>query len=454
MQAWKDYQEKNKERFLEEMIDLLRIPSVSAKSEHKADMQKCAEAVRKSLLDAGCDKAEVMATDGHPAVYGEKIIDPSKPTVLVYGHYDVQPPEPLELWHSGPFEPVIKDGKVYARGSADDKGQFYMHVKALEVMSKTSSLATNIKFLIEGEEEVGSPNLGKFVAAHKDLLKADVILISDSSLLSMENPSLDIGVRGLSYIEVEVTGANRDLHSGTYGGAVANPITILAKMIAACHDENNHITIPGFYDDVLEATKEERELMAQAPYDEQEYKDELGVKELWGEKGYSTNERTGIRPTLELNGIWGGYQGEGAKTVLPSKATAKISARLVPNQSSHKITEILLSYFEKIAPPGVTVKAFEHHGGEPYMTPIDSKGYQAAAKAVEATFGKPPIPVRGGGSIPICSILERELGIKIIFMGFGLDNDNLHSPNEKYNIENYYKGIETIPYFHKYFAEA
>lgn len=453
MQTWKDYLEKNKDRFLSEMLDLLRIPSVSAKSEHKADMEKCAAAVKKSLLDAGCDKAEVMATDGHPAVYGEKIIDPSKPTVLVYGHYDVQPPEPLELWHSGPFDPVIKDGKVFARGSADDKGQFYMHVKALEILNKTNSMSTNIKFLIEGEEEVGSPNLGKFVAAHKNLLKADVILISDSAMLSMENPSLDTGVRGLSYIEVEVTGANRDLHSGTYGGAVANPITILAKMIASCHDENNHITIPGFYDDVVVATKEERELINRAPFDEKEYKDELGIKELWGEKGYTTYERTGIRPTIELNGIWGGYQGEGAKTVLPSKATAKISARLVPNQSSHKMTELLLNYFKKIAPSSVTVKAFEHHGGEPYMTPIDSKGYKAAAKAVEQTFGKQPIPVRGGGSIPICSILERELGIKIIFMGFGLDNDNLHSPNEKYNIENYYKGIETIPYFHKYFAE-
>jgi acetylornithine deacetylase/succinyl-diaminopimelate desuccinylase-like protein len=452
--AWKDYQEKNKDRFLNEMLDLLRIPSVSAKSEHKNDMQKCAELVKQRLLDAGCSKAEVMPTDGHPAVYGEKIIDPSKPTVLIYGHYDVQPAEPLELWHSGPFEPVIKDGKVFARGSADDKGQFYMHVKALETMVQTNSMNTNIKFLIEGEEEVGSPNLGKFVAAHKSLLKADVILISDSSMLSMENPSLDIGVRGLSYIEVEITGANRDLHSGTYGGAVANPITILAKMIASCHDENNHITIPGFYDDVVEASKEERALMAKAPYNEQEYKDELGVKELWGEKGYTTNERTGIRPTIEVNGIWGGYQGEGAKTVLPSKATAKISARLVPNQSSHKLTAMLLDYFKKIAPPSVTVKAFEHHGGEPYMTPIDSKGYKAAAKAVETTFGKQPIPVRGGGSIPICSILEKELGIKIIFMGFGLDSDNLHSPNEKYNLENYYKGIETIPYFHKYFAEG
>lgn len=454
MQEWKEYQEKNKDRFLNEMLDLLRIPSVSAKSEHKDDMRKCAEAVKQSLLDAGCDKAEVKETDGHPVVYGEKIIDASKSTVLVYGHYDVQPAEPLELWHSGPFEPVIKDGKIYARGSADDKGQFYMHVKALETLVQTNTMSTNIKFLIEGEEEVGSPNLGKFVGANKELLKADVILISDSSMLSMENPSLDIGVRGLSYIEVEVTGANRDLHSGTYGGAVANPITILAKMIAACHDENNHVTIPGFYDGVVEATKEERELMSRAPYDEQEYKDELGVKELWGEKGYTTNERTGIRPTLEINGIWGGYTGEGAKTVLPSKATAKISARLVPNQSSERMNELLLDYFRNAAPAYVTVKAWLHHGGEAYMTPIDSKGYKAAAKAVEATFGKEPIPVRGGGSIPICSILEKELGIKIIFMGFGLDSDNLHSPNEKYNVENYYKGIETIPYFHKFFAES
>lgn len=452
--TWKEYQKKNEERFLNEMIDLLRIPSISAKSENKSDMLTCAEAVKKSLLAAGCDKAEVMNTAGHPVVYGEKIIDPSKPTVLVYGHYDVQPAEPLDLWHSGPFEPVIKDGKVFARGSADDKGQFYMHVKALEVMSQTDTMTTNIKFLIEGEEEVGSPNLGAFVAAHKDLLKCDVILISDSALLSMDNPSLDVGMRGLSYIEVEVTGANRDLHSGTYGGAVANPITILAQMIASCHDENNHITIPGFYDDVLVASKEEREMLNKAPYNEQAYKDELGIKELWGEKGYTTYERTGIRPTLEVNGIWGGYTGEGAKTVLPSKAYAKISARLVPNQTTEKITEILLKYFKSIAPASVEVKASLHHGGQPYLTPIDSKGYKAASKAVETTFGKVPIPVRGGGSIPICSILENELGVKIVFMGFGLDNDNLHSPNEKYNIENYYKGIETIPYFHKYFAEG
>ncbi|MDB5199731.1 MAG: Beta-Ala-His dipeptidase [Chitinophagaceae bacterium] len=453
MQTWKDYQEKNKNRFLEELLELLRIPSISAKTEHKQDLIKCAEAVKQRLLDAGADKAELYPTDGHPVVVGEKIIDPSKPTVLVYGHYDVQPADPLELWHSGPFEPVIKDGKIFARGSCDDKGQFYMHVKAFETMMQTNTMETNIKFIIEGEEEVGSPNLGKFVAQNKELLKADVVLISDTAMISLENPSIDIGVRGLSYIEVEVTGPNRDLHSGVYGGAVANPITILAKMIASCHDENNHVTIPGFYDDVVDATTEERKLMAAAPYHEEEYKKDLGVKELWGEKGFTTNERTGIRPTIELNGIWGGYQGEGAKTVLPSKATAKISARLVPNQSSEKITKILLDYFRGIAPASVTVNTFEHHGGEPYMTPIDSKAYQAAAKAMETTFGKKPIPVRGGGSIPICSLFEKELGIKVVFLGFGLDSDNLHSPNEKFDLANFYKGIETIPYFHKYFAE-
>lgn len=451
--VWKDYQKQNEQRFLDEMLELLRIPSISAKSENKDDMRSCAALVQKRLIDSGCDRAEVIETAGHPVVYGEKIIDPGKPTVLVYGHYDVQPADPLDLWTSGPFDPVVKDGKVYARGSADDKGQFYMHVKALETMVKTNSLESNIKFLIEGEEEVGSPNLGLFVRQNKELLKADVILISDSSMISMENPSLDIGVRGLSYIQVEVTGANRDLHSGTYGGAVANPITILCQMIADIHDENNYVTIPGFYDYVVEATDDERELMDRAPFDEQEYKDEIGIKDLWGEKGFTTNERTGIRPTVEINGIWGGYTGEGAKTVLPSKAYAKVSARLVPNQSSDKITELLIDYFKKNAPSSVTVKAELHHGGEPYMTPIDSKGYKAASKAIETTFGKEPIPVRGGGSIPICSILEKELGIKIVFMGFGLDNDNLHSPNEKYNLENYYKGIETIPYFHKYFAQ-
>jgi len=453
MKVWKDYLEKNKERFLEELLELLKIPSVSARTENRNDMVKCAEAVKQRLLDAGADHAEIIPTDGHPIVYGEKIIDPEKPTVLVYGHYDVQPADPLELWKSGPFEPVIKDGKIYARGACDDKGQFYMHVKALEMMVKTNTLATNIKFCLEGEEEVGSPNLGKFVASNKEQLKADVILISDTAMISMENPSIDTGVRGLSYIEVEVTGPNRDLHSGVYGGAVANPITILAKMIASCHDENNHITIPGFYHDVVASTTEERKKLAAAPFSENEFKKDLGISALWGEKGYTTNERTGIRPTLELNGIWSGYTGEGSKTVLPSKATAKISARLVPNQSSEKTTAMLLDYFKSIAPEGVTVKVMEHHGGEPYMTPIDSNAYKAAAAAIKDTFGKDPIPVRGGGSIPICSLFEKELGIKIVFMGFGLDSDNLHSPNEKYDLFNFYKGIETIPYFHKHFAK-
>ena len=453
MQVWKDYLEKNKERFLEELLALLRIPSISAKSEHKSDMAKCAEAIKMRLSEAGAETAEIYETEGHPVVYGEKIIDPLKPTVLVYGHYDVQPPDPLDLWKTGPFDPTIRDGKIFARGSCDDKGQVYMHIKALETMIRTNTLVTNIKFCIEGEEEIGSPNLAKFISAHTELLKADCILISDSAMISLETPSIDIGVRGLSYIEVEITGPNRDLHSGVYGGAVANPVTILAKMIAGCHDENNHITIPGFYDDVLNPSNEERKLMGMAPFNEKEYKEDLGIKELWGERGYTTNERTGIRPTLELNGIWGGYQGEGAKTVLPGKATAKISARLVPNQTSGKMTTLLLDYFKKIAPGCVTVNAFEHHGGEPYMTPIDSKAYKAAAKAMETTFGKIPIPVRGGGSIPICALFEKELGIKIVFMGFGLDSDNLHSPNEKFNLDNFYKGIETIPYFHKFFAE-
>lgn len=454
MQVWKDYQEKNKDRFLEELLALLRIPSVSARTENKNDMLTCAEAVKKSLLDAGAITATIYPTEGHPIVYGEKIIDPALPTVLVYGHYDVQPADPLELWNSGPFDPVIKDGKIYARGSADDKGQFYMHVKALETMVQTGTLTTNIKFLIEGEEEVGSPNLATFIKANKALLDANVILISDTSMISMENPSIDIGVRGLSYIEVEVTGPNRDLHSGVYGGAVANPITMLSKMIASCHDENNHITIPGFYDDVVESSDAERAKMAEAPFDATEYAKDLGVQTLWGEKGYSSNERTGIRPTLEVNGIWGGYTGEGAKTVLPSKAFAKISCRLVPNQSSEVITEKIINYFTSIAPAGVTVKASEHHGGEPYMTPIDSKEYQAAASAIAATFGKDPIPVRGGGSIPICALFEKELGLKIVFMGFGLDSDNLHSPNEKFDIVNFYKGIETIPYFHQFYASS
>ena len=452
-QIWKEYQEKNKNKFLNELLDLLRIPSVSAKSEHKADMLTCAEAIKQRLLEAGADTVEIYPTDGHPIVYGEKITDATKPTVLVYGHYDVQPAEPLDLWNSGPFDPTIIDGKIFARGSCDDKGQMYMHIKALETLVQTNTLTNNIKFCIEGEEEVNSPNLAKFVTSHKELLKADCVLISDSAMISLDTPSLDIGLRGLSYIEVEVTGPNRDLHSGVYGGAVANPITILAKMIASLHDENNHINIPGFYDDVINATTEERALMAKAPFNEEEYKTDLAVKELWGEKGFSTIERTGIRPTLELNGIWGGYTGEGAKTVLPSKAYAKISARLVHNQHPDKVADLLLKHVKKIAPACVTVKATLHHGGEPYITPIESNAYKAAAKAIEATFNKQPIPVRGGGSIPICSLFEKELGTKVVLMGFGLDSDNLHSPNEKFDLANFYKGIETIPYFHQFFAE-
>ena len=453
MQSWKDFQTENKDRFLTELLELLRIPSISARSEHKDDMTRCADAVKDRLLQAGADKAEIFSTAGHPIVYAEKMSDPSKPVVLVYGHYDVQPADPLELWDSEPFEPVIKDEKIFARGACDDKGQFYMHIKAFETMVKTNSLPTNVKFLIEGEEEVGSPNLAMFIKEKKEMLKADVILISDTAMLSLDTPSIDVGVRGLTYIEVEVTGPNRDLHSGVYGGAVANPITILAKMIASLHDENNRITIPGFYDDVSEPDDTERLDMAKAPYDEDEYKRDLGVKELWGEKGFTTNERTGIRPTLEVNGIWGGYTGEGAKTVLPGKAHAKISCRLVPNQTNEKMTRLVIEHIEKITPPYVTVKAIEHHGGNPYLTPVNSIEYQAASKAIATIFSQPPIPVRGGGSIPITSLFESVLGLKTVFLGFGLDNDNLHSPNEKFDLANFYKGIETIPYFHKYFAE-
>ncbi len=453
MQEIRKYVSENKQRFLDELFELLRFPSVSADPKYKADVLKTADYVAAKLIAAGADKVEICPTAGYPIVYGEKIIDQSLPTVLVYGHYDVQPPDPLELWKTPPCEPTIRDEKIYARGACDDKGQFYMHVKAFELMMETDTLPCNIKFMIEGEEEVGSANLGIFVGANKDRLKADVILISDTSMISLEHPSLETGLRGLSYVEVEVTGPNRDLHSGVYGGAVANPATILAKLIASMHDENNHITIPGFYDDVVELSAKEREDLNKAPYDETEYKTDLEVGELWGEKGYSTLERTGTRPTLEVNGIWGGYIGEGAKTVLPSKAFAKISMRLVPNQNSDKITKLFQDHFEKIAPQSVKVKVSPHHGGEPVVTPTDSVAYKAAQKAILEAFGKEPIPTRGGGSIPIVALFEKELGIKTVLMGFGLDSDNLHSPNEKFDIANFYKGIETIPLFHKYFAE-
>jgi acetylornithine deacetylase/succinyl-diaminopimelate desuccinylase-like protein len=453
MEAWKAYQTENKERFLEELLALLRIPSISADSKYAVDVAACAEQVKQRLIEAGADEVQICTTAGHPIVYGEKIIDPTLPTVLVYGHYDVQPADPINLWDSPPFEPVIKDGKIYARGSADDKGQFYMHVKAFETMMATNSVCCNVKFMIEGEEEVGSVNLGDFLKNNKEKLKADVVLVSDTSMISMENPSLEAGLRGLAYMEVEVVGPNKDLHSGVYGGAVANPATILAKMIASLHDENNHITIPGFYEEVLELSKEERAEMAKTPFDVTDYKKELGIDDIWGEAGYSTIERTGIRPTLEVNGIWSGYIGEGAKTVLPSKANAKISMRLVPNQQSKKIAQLFQQYFESIAPASVRVTVTEHHGGEPVVTPTDSKAYKAAHKAIETTFGKAPIPTRGGGSIPIIALFESVLGLKTVLMGFGLDTDALHSPNEHYHLKNYYKGIETIPYFFKYFAE-
>jgi acetylornithine deacetylase/succinyl-diaminopimelate desuccinylase-like protein len=453
MQAWTEYQTLNKDRFLDELLDLLRIPSVSADSKYKDDVKRCADAVKEHLLKAGCDTAEVSPTAGHPIVFGQKIVDPALPTVLVYGHYDVQPADPVNLWASGPFEPVIKDGKIFARGACDDKGQMFMHIKALEVMAKTNTLPCNVKIMIEGEEEVGSTNLGKYLEDNKEKLKADIVLVSDTSMISMETPSIESGLRGLAYMEVEVTGPNRDLHSGVYGGAVANPINILCKMIASMHDENNHITIPGFYEKVQDLTEAERKALNNAPFDLDEYKKELSVKENWGEKGYTTLERTGTRPTLDVNGIWGGYTGEGAKTVLPSKAYAKISMRLVPNQTSQETSDMFASYFESIAPDYVQVKVTAHHGGEPVVTPTNSHAYKAAEKAIKTTFGKDPIPTRGGGSIPIVALFERILGLKTVLLGFGLDNDNIHSPNEKYDVFNFYKGIETIPYFHKFFAE-
>jgi acetylornithine deacetylase/succinyl-diaminopimelate desuccinylase-like protein len=453
MQAWTDYHNSKENDFLNELLDLLRIPSVSADSTKNLETAKCAEAVKDSLLKAGCSIAEVCQTDGHPIVYAEKIIDPKLPTILTYGHYDVQPADPLNLWTSPPYEPVIKDGKIFARGACDDMGQMYMHVKALEILNNTSGLFCNVKYIIEGEEEVGSKHLGAFLEKNIERLSADIVLVSDTSMISMDSPSIETGLRGLAYMEVEVTGPNRDLHSGVYGGAVANPITILCQMIASLHDENNRITVDGFYDEVENLNEAERKALNEAPFDLTEYNRELGVKKEWGEIGYTSMERTGIRPTLELNGIWGGYIGEGAKTVLPSKAFAKISMRLVPNQGSKKIAALFIKHFNTIAPEFVTVQVTEHHGGEPVVTPTSSIAYKAAEKAIETTFNKKPIPTRGGGSIPIIALFEKTLGLKTVLMGFGLDNDNIHSPNEKFDIANFKKGIETIPYFHKYFAE-
>ena len=460
MEQIKNYIKDNKNRFINELVGLLKIPSISADPAYKQDVLNCADEVAKSMKNAGAEKIEICKTKGYPIVYGEKIVDADLPTVLVYGHYDVQPADPLELWESGPFDPVIKktgihpEGAIFARGACDDKGQFYMHIKAFELMINTATLPCNIKFMIEGEEEVGSENLGVFVKDNKERLKCDAILISDTGIIANDTPSITTGLKGLSYLQVEVTGPNRDLHSGLYGGAVANPINILCEMISKMKDENNHITIPGFYDNVMELSTEEREEMARAPFSLDKYKKELELSDIHGEEGYTTMERTGIRPTLDVNGIWGGYTGEGAKTVIPSKAYAKISMRLVPKQSDEEITELFSNYFSSIAPNSVKVKVTPHHGGEPYVSPTDIPAYLAASKAMETTYGKKPIPVKSGGSIPIVALFEKELGVKSILLGFGLDSDAIHSPNEHYGIFNYLKGIETIPYFFEYYAKS
>jgi acetylornithine deacetylase/succinyl-diaminopimelate desuccinylase-like protein len=449
----KEYIQSNQQRFLNELFDLLRIPSVSADSRNKADVRRAAEFIVQKLKDAGADSVELCETKGHPIVYGQKIIGASLPTVLVYGHYDVQPPDPLNLWTSPPFEPVIRDEKIFARGSCDDKGQVYMHIKAFEAMVKLGQLKCNIKFMIEGEEEVGSDNLGAFVKENKARLKADVILISDTSLISLDHPSITVGLRGLSYLEVEVTGPNRDLHSGVYGGAVANPINVLGKMIASLHDENGRVTIPGFYDKVVELSEADRKKLNEAPFDLGDYKKDLAIDDIRGEIGYTTLERTGIRPTLDANGIWGGYTGEGAKTVLPSKASAKISMRLVPNQDSKEVSELFTKHFLSIAPKSVKVKVTHHHGGQPAVTPTNSRAFKAASDAFVEVWGKAPIPTRDGGSIPIVSLFKKELDLDTVLMGFGLDSDAIHSPNEHYGVRNFLIGIETIVAFYKHFSK-
>jgi acetylornithine deacetylase/succinyl-diaminopimelate desuccinylase-like protein len=452
------YIEKNRKRFLNELLDLLRIPSVSADPAFAGDVKKTAQSVAKSLKAAGCKNVTINKTIGHPIVTGELIVNKKLPTVLVYGHYDVQPADPIELWDNPPFEPVIKkvkghkEGAIFARGACDDKGQMYMHVKALEAMTKTKNVPCNIKFMIEGEEEVGSVNLESFIRKNKKTLACDVVLVSDTSIISNEVPSITTGLRGLSYVEVEVSGANRDLHSGVYGGAVANPLNVLADMISSLKGKNGKIRIPNFYDDVLKVSKKERAAMNKAPFDIKEYKSELKIDATMGEKGYTVLEQTSIRPTLDVNGMWGGYIGEGAKTVLPAKAFAKISMRLVPNQDPNKITKLFSKHFNAIAPKGVRVKVTPHHGGEPAVTPTDTLEYKAASLAMEKTYGLEPIPQRSGGSIPIVSLFENILKVKTVLLGFGLNTDDIHSPNEHFGIENYFKGISTIPYFYEYYA--
>ena len=453
MKAVLEFQEANKDRFLEELLAFLRLPSISADPAYKEAVSQTAAFVKEKMKAAGIEQVEIYPTKGHPIVYGEKITDPSKPTVLVYGHYDVQPPDPIELWNSPPFEPVIKDGKIWARGACDDKGQMYMHIKAFESMSASGNFPCNMKFMFEGEEEVGSANLGLFLEKYKEKLACDVIVVSDTSIIANDVPSITVGLRGLSYVEVEVVGPNKDLHSGVYGGGVGNPINVLCEMIAALKDRDKHITIPGFYDDVVDLSEEDRFKMNQAPFVLENYKKGLGIEAIEGEKGYTTLERTSTRPTLDVNGIWGGYIGEGSKTVLPSKANAKISMRLVPNQDPDKITRLFADYFKSLAPPSVKVKVTPHHGGQPAVTPTDTLEYKAAAMAMKETFGKEPIPQRGGGSIPIVALFENILGVKTVLMGFGLNSDDIHSPNEHYGLFNFYKGIETIPYFLNYYAK-
>lgn len=447
------YIEDNKQKFLEELFDLLRIPSISADGAYKENVHKAGVFILEKLKESGAENVEMIETAGHPIVYGEKIIDASLPTVLVYGHYDVQPPDPLDLWTTPPFEPTIRNEKIYARGACDDKGQMYSHIKAFETMMKTKSLPCNVKFLIEGEEEVGSPNLEGFVRKNVEKLKADVVLISDTSIIANDCPSISVGTRGIAAVEIELTGPNRDLHSGTYGGAVANPLNVLSKIMGALHDENNHITIPGFYDNVEELSDAERAEMAKRPFDLKKYEDYLQIESVQGEKGYSTIERTSIRPTLDLNGMWGGYLGEGSKTVLPSKANAKVTMRLVPAQKPERILELFKAHIERIAPASVKVEITMGHGAPPAVTPTDSNAYQAASKAMEVTFGKKPIPTRMGGSIPIVALFEYEMNVKTVLMGFGLNEDAIHSPDESYGLFNYFKGIETIPYFYKFFTE-
>lgn len=453
MEHIKSYIKTHEVRFLDELFGLIRIPSISSVSEHKEDMGKAAKYLVDQLYKAGIDSAEIYTTTGHPVVFGQKIIDHTKPTVLVYGHYDVMPVDPIALWAAPPFEPYIKDGKIFARGSADDKGQLFMQIKAFELLLAQGALPCNVKFLFEGEEEMGSPSLSAWCKENKNMLTADIILVSDTSMIAIDIPSITIGLRGLAYMEVEVIGPEKDLHSGLYGGAVANPVNILAKIIASLHDGNNHITIPGFYDDVLEISLNERSDMARAPFHLDEYRNKIGIAEEWGEKGYTVNERTGIRPSLDVNGIWGGYIGEGSKTVLPSKATAKISMRLVPNQHPDKIAALFTKHIQRIAPPNVKVKVIAHHGGIPYVSPVDNPAYRAASRAYESTYGKIPIPVRSGGSIPIISTFEQVLGIKSILMGFGLDTDSAHSPNENFHLECFRNGIETIAKWYGFYME-